>query len=282
MASTQSLIGKFSELKTLPTVAIRVTQLANSELTTIQDFEEVIKLDSVLVMRLLRLVNSPFFGLAYPVESLSKAVVFVGIKQLRNLVAVEAAREFFSDTNKHPEFSGKNLWFNSATIAVLAQLISRRIFGKKGDDVFLASILHDIGLMVEDQVVPEEFHKVCRAYVSRDNQLLYAAEDEIIGTNHAKIGKVMAKDWHLSDDVVQAIRFHHDHDRSYPVPSVISILQLAEFMIGKLKYGVVFEKIDPLPSYLESHLKKNIAEYRVLLKSLPEEIKKAKELFYGE
>ena len=279
MASARNLISKFSDLKTLPTVAIKVTQLANSESTTIQDFEEVIKLDPVLVMRLLRLVNSPFFGLTSKVESLSKAVVFVGLKQLRNLVAVEAARDFFSGSDKNPDFSRKNLWINSATVAVLSQLISKRIFGQEGDDVFLAAILHDIGLIVEDQVVFEQFHKACQDYVSGNQYLLYTGEDEIIGTNHTKVGAMMAQDWRLSDQVVEAIRYHHDHTKSYSVPSVISILQLAEFMVCKLKYGVVFDKIDPLPKYLESHIKENMREYRVLLKSLPEEMNKAEELF---
>ena len=91
----------------------------------------------------------------------------------------------------------------------------------------------------------------------------------------------MAQDWKLTDQVVEAIRYHHDHTKSYPVPSAISILQLAEFMVCKLKYGVVFDKIDPLPKYLESHLKENMREYRVLLKSLPEQMKKAEELFEG-
>ena len=281
MASARNLISKFSDLKTLPTVAIKVTQLANSESTTIQDFEEVIKLDPALVMRLLRLVNSPFFGLTSKVESLSKAVVFVGLKQLRNLVAVEAARDIFSDSDKNSDFSRRNLWINSATVAVLAQLISKRIFGQEGDDVFLAAILHDIGIIVEDQMVPEEFYKACHAYVSGDQDLLYSGEDKIIGTNHTKIGAVMAQDWKLTDQVVEAIRYHHDHTKSYPVPSAISILQLAEFMVCKLKYGVVFDKIDPLPKYLESHLKENMREYRVLLKSLPEQMKKAEELFEG-
>lgn len=279
MASARNLISKFAASKTLPIVAIKVTQLANSESTTIQDFEEVIKLDPALVMRLLRLVNSPFFGLTSKVESLSKAVVFVGLKQLRNLVAVEAARDIFSDSDKNPDFSRRNLWINSATVAVLAQLISKRIFGQEGDDVFLAAILHDIGIIVEDQIVPEEFHEACHAYVSGDQDLLYSGEDKIIGTNHTKIGAVMAQEWKLTDQVVEAIRYHHDHTKSYPVPSAISILQLAEFMVCKLKYGVVFDKIDPLPKYLESHLKENMREYRVLLKSLPEQMNKAEELY---
>lgn len=281
MASARNLISKFTDLKTLPTVAIKVTQLANSDSTTIQDFEEVIKHDPVLVMRLLRLVNSPFFGLSGKVESLSKALVFVGIKQLRNLVAVEAAREFFTD-NGNGGFPRKNLWFHSTTVAVLAQMISRRIFRQQADDVFLAAILHDIGLIIEDQIVPEDFSNACNAYNAGEEYPLLASEKVMIGTNHTEIGWLLAKEWHLSDDVVEAIRHHHDYETNYSIPCVTSILQLAEFMACRLKFHVVFRKIEPLPPYLASHLKSNIAEYRVLLKALPEEMRKAEELFEGE
>lgn len=281
MPSARKLLTSFTELKTLPTVAIRVTQLANSESTTIQDFEEVIKLDPVLVMRLLRLVNSPFFGLSSKVESLSKAVVFVGLKQLRNLVAVEAAREFFGDDTINTDFPRKNLWFHSATVAILAQMISRRIFRKEGDDVFMAAILHDIGLIVMDQIVPNDFRKACLDYSKGEKFPLFESENQNIGTNHTEVSWMMAKDWKLPEEVVDAIRNHHDYFTEYPIPSVISILQLAEFMACKLKRSIVFDTIDPLPGYLESHVKENIAEYRVLLKALPDEMNKAEELFEG-
>lgn len=76
MPSAKEILRKFTELKTLPHVAIKVTQLVNDDRSTMQDFEEIIKLDPVLVTRLLRLVNSPYFGLSQKVESISKAVVY--------------------------------------------------------------------------------------------------------------------------------------------------------------------------------------------------------------
>ena len=82
MPSAKDILKKFTELKTLPHVAIKVTQLVNDDRSTMQDFEEIIKLDPVLVTRLLRLVNSPYFGLSQKVESISKAVVFAGMARL--------------------------------------------------------------------------------------------------------------------------------------------------------------------------------------------------------
>ncbi|OKY76549.1 MAG: metal-dependent phosphohydrolase [Desulfobulbaceae bacterium DB1] len=280
MPSAQKLVDKFNDLKTLPHVAIRVTQMAGSETATMQDFEEVIKLDPVLVVRLLRLVNSPYFGLSSHVESIAKAVIFIGMKHLRNLVAVEGLRNLFRERAEETIFSRKNLWTHSATVAILAQMISRRIFGEDGEDVFLAGIIHDIGLIVEDQLCGEKLRQVCSIYSQEQGEeSITGFEDGLIGTNHSKIGRLLAIQWHLSDEVVEAIRFHHRHDKQFPIPSVIAILQLAEFMACKMNQGVVIGRSDPLPAYLADHLKSKMAEYKVLLKALPAEMAKARELY---
>ena len=80
MPTAEQILKKFTDSKTLPHVAIKVTQLVNDPNSTMADFEDVIKLDPILVTRLLRLVNSPFYGLTNKVESIAKAVVYVGMK----------------------------------------------------------------------------------------------------------------------------------------------------------------------------------------------------------
>lgn len=281
MPSSRELVEKFNKLKTLPHVAIRINQMVNSESATMQEFEEVIKLDPILVARLLRLVNSPYFGLVQKVDSIAKSVVFVGMKHLRNLVTVESLRNLYKDREDAVGFSRKNLWFHSATVAILGQLIARRIFSQDGDDIFLAGIIHDIGIIVEDQFVGRELRLLLADYL-KGNKDISIYEDEVIGTNHCKIGRLLAGEWNLPDEIVEAVRFHHRRDKEYPIPSVISILQLAEFMACKLNYGVVKGHNDPLPPYLTSHLKGKMSEYKVLLKALPAEMAKARELYESD
>lgn len=283
MPSAQNLIDKFNDMKTLPHVAIRITQMVGNESATMQEFEEIIRLDPVLVTRLLRLANSPYFGLSSQVNSIAKAVVYIGMRHLRNLVAVEGLRNLYQDNQEGGIFSRKDLWIHSATVAILAQMISRRIFGEDGEDVFLAAIIHDIGLIIEDQLVGAELRRVCTDYLAEDHEEpITMFEDAVIGTNHAKVGRLLASEWHLPDQVVEAIRFHHSFDKQFPIPSVIGILQLAEFMACKMHYGVVAGRCDPLPDYLAGHLKSKMADYKVLLKSLPAEMAKAKELYDSE
>lgn len=278
MPPAKEIVRKFNDLKTLPHVAIRVAQLVNSEKTTMRDFEEVIKLDPILVARLLRLANSPYFGLANKVESISKAIVYCGMKRLRNLVAVEAIKDLFKDKGPDSVFSRRHLWLHCATISILSDMIGKRIFGFPGDDLFLAGIIHDIGLIVEDQVVGDLLREACRAY-DPPNKPLVECEREVIGTDHCEVGMLMAKEWKMPEEVLKAIRFHHDMERKNPISSIRSILQLAEYIAGKMNYSAIPKKIDPLSPQLVRHVKNMMGNYKLIVRDLPAEMAKAKELY---
>ena len=278
MATAEQLVRKFSDTKTLPHVALKVSQLVNDDNSTMKDFEETIQLDPILVTRLLRLVNSPFFGLAKKVEAIDKAVVFVGMKNLRNLVAVEAIRDLFTDDDPRQGFSRSNLWLHSATIATLADMIGKRIFGDSREDLFLAGIVHDIGMIVEDQVAGDLLRKACQLYQPGSKPLV-DCEREIIGADHCSVGGLMAKEWHMPDDILQAIRFHHDQKKPLKVGSVASIIQLAEYIAGKMKFSAIYGKADPLPPNLVKHVKGMMANYKLIVRDLPGEMAKAKDLY---
>ncbi len=281
MYTAEKLVRKFSDSKTLPHVALKVGELVKNENSTMHDFEETIAMDPILVTRLLRLVNSPFFGLANKVEKISKAVVFVGMKNLRNLVAVDAIRDLFTESDPTQGFSRSALWLHSATIATLTDMIGKRIFGDSREDLFLAGILHDIGLIAEDQVTGDLLRKACDVYKPGGKSLIQS-ENEIIGTDHCKVGAVLAKEWNMPEDVLKAIRQHHEQEKSFPIGSVTSIIQLAEFIAGKMKFSAIPGKADPLPPYLVKHVKGMMSNYKIIVRDLPDEIAKAKDLFDPE
>lgn len=278
MLGAKKIVEKLSNLKTLPHVVLRVMQLVNDEHSTMYDFEEIIKLDPVLVARLLRLVNSPYFGLSQKVESISKAVIFIGMKQLRNLVIVDELQKFYKSDADDKYFSREKLWLHAATVAILTEMIATRIFGQKGEDAFLAGIIHDIGLLVEDQVVGGLLRQACQIFQNSDKTFV-ECEKQIIGTNHVEVGSLLLRNWKLPDEVLKAIRFHHTTNQEYPVSSMISILQLAEYMANKLQYSPVAGYIEPLSSFLVRHVKSKTIDYKIIVRDFSKEIVKAKELY---
>ena len=280
MFTADNIAEKFNNAKTLPHVAIRVTQLVNDDKSTMRDFEEIIQMDPVLVSRLLNLVNSPFFGLSNKVDSIAKAVVYVGMKNLRNLVAVEALRGLFTDAG-NSGFSRQHLWLHSATVAILADMIGKRIFGDAREDLFLAGIIHDIGLIAEDQVAGDELREACRQYQPGTKPLI-ECEREVIGADHAEVGFKLAKKWKMPPEVLNAIRFHHSSDKNPKPSSATGIIQLAEYIAGKMKFGVLPDRVEPLPSHLVSHVKSMMDNYKVIVRDLPAEMEKAKSLYAPE
>lgn len=280
MLTADKIVEKFNNAKTLPHVAIRVTQMVNEDKSTMRDFEEIIQMDPVLVSRLLKLVNSPFFGLKNKVDSISKAVVYVGMKNLRNLVAVEALRNMFND-EENEGFSRRHLWLHSATVAILADMIGKRIFGDAREELFLAGIIHDIGLIAEDQVAGDELREACRCYQPGQKSLV-ECEREAIGTDHAEVGYKLAKEWQMPPDVLTAIRFHHHADKVQEPASITGIVQLAEYIAAKMKFGAMPDRMEPLFKHLVPHVKAMMDNYKVIVRDLPTEMEKAKSLYAPE
>lgn len=278
MATAQVLLRNFNNVKTLPHVEIRLSKLISNENSTMREFEEVIRLDPTLVLRLLRLVNSSYYGLRKKISSISRAVVFVGMKNLRNMVVTEALKGMMKNGSKDKTVSRNELWLHSATVGICGQMISERLFEKKGEDAFLCGILHDIGMIIEDQVVKDQFEKACQAY-DPESKPITECEREIIGTDHCELGSLLAKAWKLPTEVQKGIEAHHNLIDDLSPSSVTGIIQTADYIACQMKYSGIPGMSGVLSPTLASHIQKNIDEYRALTKDQPDEISKAMEIY---
>ncbi len=277
MPTAQALLKKFGDMKTLPHVAIRLTKLLSNENTTMQEFERLIKMDPTLVLRLLRVVNSPYYGVREKIDSISRAVVFVGMKSLRNMIVTTALKEVFQKSPHEDIFSRAHLWLHCATVSICSQMISERIFRQAGDDAYLCGILHDIGMIIEDQVAQDLFLETCKAYTP-DTKPFTKYEREVIGADHCEIGYLLGCEWKLSVEVREGIKNHQNEEGISP-SSIAGIIQIADYFVTKLNYTAIPGMKAMLSPDLATHVRDNIEEYKALVKDLPEEMSKAKELY---
>lgn len=279
MTTTAEYIGKFNDTKTLPHVVTRLSRLIADPDSTVKDFESVIKMDPILVVRLLKLVNSPFFGLAQQVDSIGRAVTFIGMRNLHSLAVTDALKGIFKEKKETGVFSKKKLWLHCAAVSICAKMLAERIFGINGDDAYLCGILHDFGLIVEEQVNRSDFLAACKECGAEDS--LPELERKYLGTDHCEIGYQMTKNWDMSVSILHAIRDHHKYDIDIEPSSLTGIIQLAEYITAQLHYTALKGVYSKLAPSLKSHIEENIDEYRILIDDLPEEIKKAQDV-YGE
>jgi len=274
------IIEKFKKVRTLPHIVARLVQLVNDEESTLRDFEEVIQLDPALVARLLTLVNSSYFGLRRKVDSISRAVALLGMKNLHNIAVTDAIKGMLRSNFSSTEFSPQRLWLHSAASSICCKMIAERIFTINGDDAYLCGILHDIGLIVEMETEEEKFLQLIDQLVV-DGPSIIELEHNLFNTDHCQIGYILAKEWCIPDPIADAIRDHHQDNGAINPYSPTGILQMSEYIINQLDFSIKEGLPASLAPSLAAHIQSNVEEYKVLAEDLPEELEKTKEM-YGD
>ncbi len=268
-------------MKTLPQTAIRLSKLVADENSNLKEIENVIRMDPTLVLRVLRLANSSYYGLQEKVDSVARALVFIGIKSLRNTILIETLKDVFKNSQEGQIFSRTNLWLHSAAVGICSQMISERLFRTKGEDAFLCGILHDIGLIVEDQVEKELFLKTCQAYKPGSKRIT-EYERETIGTDHCAVGYRLAMEWKLPTEVQDGIKDHHKVLSKISPSDLAGMIQVAEYFAARLNMVPLKGMNGFISPPLSDHIQAHLELYKGLARDLPEEIEKAKEIYDSE
>jgi putative nucleotidyltransferase with HDIG domain len=277
-SSASKLMKKFRQMKTLPHVVTKLSKLIHDENSTMKDFEDVIKMDPTLVVRLLQLVNSPYYGLMQKVDSISRAVAFIGMKNLYNLAVTDALKNIFSSSAPSSEFySREKLWMHCAAVSICAKALAERLFGINGDDAYLCGILHDFGLIVEEQVAEDDFLAACEA--RQNGTAIVDVERQYLGTDHCEIGYLLTQEWDMPIALQEAVRDHHTQFDEIEPESLTGILQISEYLTAQLNYAAIEGAPAQLSPGLVSHMQENMDEYKVLLEDLPEELENAQDLY---
>jgi putative nucleotidyltransferase with HDIG domain len=281
MTREDALIRKFNNTKTLPHVAIRLSKLLANENSSIKEMEEIIRLDPTLVLRVLRIANSAYYGLRQKVESIERAVIFIGMKNLRNMVVTEALKDIFRIEASGHIYSRRKLWLHCAAVSICGHMIAERIFGLKGEDVFLCGILHDIGIIVEDQVAHRRFIEACNHFQSNAKPFV-DHENYHIGTNHCALGYELSKEWNLPPTVQEAVRDHHKESSTIEPSGVTGIIQISEYFVSRMNYSAMPGMQPSLSQPLLKHVLENKEEYKTLISDFPDEMARARELYEHE
>jgi Predicted signal transduction protein len=280
MSSAETLIKKFKKIRKFPRTITRMAHLINDDCSTVQDFKELLRLDPPLVARLLDLVNCSSFGLTRKVDSISRAVALLGMKNLHNIAVTDAIQHLLLSSSSPVACTSQRLWLHSAAAGIGCKMIAERIFTLNGDDVYLCGILHDIGLIVIMAVAPDMFLQLIEQLAPGGPDIVHL-ERQLFLTDHCEIGYILARDWRLPNTIADAIRDHHPYSADDIAPhSVAGILQMSEYIAQQLHYPAIKDGLAmQLAPSLATHIRANVAEYKVLAEDLPEELEKTKNMY---
>lgn len=198
------------KIPAFPESVHRVIELTSSLDTPPKAIVAVIEHDPILTMRLLKTVNSPYFGLAREVTGIKQAVVYVGMNTVKN-VAITVATAGALPRTSQAGLDINGLWMHSMRVGVIAKLIAKRV-GVGANDLasyFVAGLLHDIGKIVFGEYLVDDYKKVIAAAEADTSVSFRAHEAQVMGIDHAQLGALVAEKWKLPTDLIQAIRVHH-------------------------------------------------------------------------
>jgi len=276
MDNAERIIERFNLLHPAPMALNRLSQVLVSEDATLKDVEEVIKIDPLLVARILGVVNSAYYSPLQKIDSLSRAIAYLGIRTLHILVITDTLQALASLRNNRHNQLRLRIWRHSAAVGIVAKMIAERIFGFSGDNAYLAGILHDFGQIIEEQLEHDTFAFIVENAATPAE--LVSMERRRFGVDHCQIGAELCHQWMVSPSIIEAIAGHHDM-RAVAPDSLGGILRLSEYMTGRDQGQGAHRSHVPMDDGLLAHVEESRDEYAVLMEDFPAEMQKANELY---
>jgi len=206
--TARELVTGSIRLVSLPEVCIRVNEMLDDPTVTAIELGHIISQDTSLTARLLKIVNSSYYGFQAKIETVSRAITVVGLRELRGLVIAASAVETFS--NVSDEVLNKvRFWRHSLYCGVIARLLAEQCHVLHSERLFVAGLLHDIGKLIIAQRLPQEIRAIA---VEADlaQRADFEVEQDLLGFNHAEVGGELMHAWNMPETLFESVAYHHN------------------------------------------------------------------------
>lgn len=240
-----------SELASIKGVVTGIVKMINRSDSNVKDLKELIQIDPPLSAKILKVANSAYYASPRTISEIDQAIIWIGFDALKEIVLTQKVGEIFSNAELVEGYSREMLWKHSLAVAILVKLIYRREFGQKGETAYAAGLVHDIGIIVLDQLMHPDFVRIM-GEAKKQRQTISQAESIVLGYDHADIGKVLTRHWNFPVEMCKSIGFHHEPETEDPqYARLAKTLFIADWLAfesghtvgqGKKPGQLVFEK----------------------------------------
>lgn len=213
-ATATDIIAGIAHMSTLPEVTLRIVDVIDDPTSSARDLHQIVASDPALSSRILKVVNSSFYGMPRQIGSMNRAISLLGLNAVKNIAVAASLGKIFRGSSTIPHFDAKALWSHSLNTAVAACMIARESGSSCSDEAFLAGLLHDIGLMVELQHDQSAFQSIMGEMETDECGVpassLIDVEESRFGVNHQDLGAALCEQWKFPRSLVSSTANHHD------------------------------------------------------------------------
>lgn len=241
--TAEELVANTSSIASLPSIYYRVSEVINHPRSSANDIGDVVSEDPGLTARVLKLVNSAFFGFEHEIDTVSQSVAIVGTQQLCDLCLATSVIQAFRDI---PEdlVNMESFWRHSLACGLCARIIAHHLGMNNVEKFFVAGMLHDIGSPIIYSSLHEKALEVFEI-VKSEQTLMHKAEIKVLGFSHANVGHELIKAWKLPESLQEAVGSHHSPMGALGFPLEAAVIHASDVIVHALELGHSGEKFVP-------------------------------------
>lgn len=221
----KDLIGRSLRLRALPKVVLQLQRLLDSGEACSATVAHCLRNDPALSAQVLRIANSSWYHLSAKVNTISRAVTIIGHNAINNLVLASSVVGLI-EQKKMPNFDMQAHWEHSLKTAILARLMAEECNVLHSEPFFIGGLLHDIGTMVIVLKLPELSRTLYMRF-PEETMSIHDIERQTLGFTHADVGAELLASWSLPNELVEAVRHHHQPTQASDSPLNAAIIQIA-------------------------------------------------------
>ncbi|MDB5321699.1 MAG: hypothetical protein JWN40_3330 [Phycisphaerales bacterium] len=201
-------LRKVTNISTLPEVTAKIVATVEDPKSTAASLHKIVAHDPALATRILKVVNSAFYGLPGQIGSVERAIVLLGLNAIKNIAVATSLGQLFRGIKLCEGFTAKDLWTHCIAVGVTARELARQMKVPIADEAFLAGLIHDTGLLVSLQVWPDKLKLACETAQKTERDFC-EIEREIVGVDHQQLGQGLAELWKFPRSCQLVSGYHH-------------------------------------------------------------------------
>ncbi|MDX9703490.1 MAG: HDOD domain-containing protein [Candidatus Auribacterota bacterium] len=235
----EEMIARVDDLPALPSVVNQILTLIEDDTTNASNLERYLRQDQALTARLLRIVNSSFFGVRNKITSIPQAIVMIGYNSLKNLVLAASTSKILEGCFPGYGFKERGLWQHSFMAATWAQTLAKQVgfTAQDSEELFVAGLMHDVGKLVLSSYISLNCKDMI-THLIKSNGNIEEAEKNLVGIDHSEIGSRIAQKWNFSSKLSHIIKYHHNVEAACDYQKEVAMVNTVNYCLVQGRFGM--------------------------------------------